>query len=340
MQQRVHVKQPAEQVLNDAAAFFTKRRAKIDQRTESGLWFGLQGAGTQDGGRVAVAPAPGGGTDVTVEADNIALVAMADNYVRELRKQAREAERQRRPEPAGTLRGGFGDLRQRLGMPAPLPPRPRPSGPPRGAGAPSEQAERTDRGERPEGYPRGERGERSERGERPERYPGGQRGDRGRRPVARPTAAPATLPVAPAAVPEEARTEAAAQEAFVISGTRHVHPDGSAPEKAPIVSPETGPQSPPGRPSPVEAPHPSFVGPESDQAESQESPPVKDSLASTPPSPEATGGVPKPEAGNAKGASPTAFAPTAAGSETSPPTTDPSVQPQPETDEGAPPRSR
>ncbi len=122
MQQQVQVSRLPDQVLDDAAAFFARRGARVWDRTGSGLRFALHGAQSGEGGRVVVAPAAGS-TTVTVEADGLSVWAMAESFVRELRKQAkgqaRDAARQARSDAAATIRGSFSELRQRLGMPAP-----------------------------------------------------------------------------------------------------------------------------------------------------------------------------------------------------------------------------
>ena len=135
MQQQIQISRRPEQVLNDAASFFAKRRAKVTDRTERGFRFGLQGSSAQDGGRVSVAPGAGGVCTVTVQADGLGVMAIAEGFVRELRKQARDqgrtAQRGQRTD-AGPMRGDFSGLRERLGMPPerPFRPAPRPAPPP------------------------------------------------------------------------------------------------------------------------------------------------------------------------------------------------------------------
>ncbi len=135
MQQQIQISRRPEQVLNDAASFFAKRRAKVTDRTERGFRFGLQGSSAQDGGRVSVAPGAGGVCTVTVQADGLGVMAIAEGFVRELRKQARDqgrtAQRGQRTD-AGPMRGDFSGLRERLGMPPERPsrPAPRPTPPP------------------------------------------------------------------------------------------------------------------------------------------------------------------------------------------------------------------
>ncbi|HEX2324805.1 MAG TPA: hypothetical protein VHQ00_05355, partial [Chloroflexota bacterium] len=126
MQQQIQTAQTPQQCLAEATAFFTRRRAKVSDRTEQGFHFGLEGTGAEDGGRVTVAPSAGGGSTVTVEADGLGVLAIAEGFVRELRKQARGAGRQDRASSVAGSSSGFADLRQRLGMPEPPPERPAP----------------------------------------------------------------------------------------------------------------------------------------------------------------------------------------------------------------------
>ena len=139
MQQQIQISRRPEQVLNDAASFFAKRRAKVTDRTERGFRFGLQGSSAQDGGRVSVAPGAGGVCTVTVQADGLGVMAIAEGFVRELRKQARDqgrtAQRGQRTD-AGPMRGDFSGLRERLGMPPERPFRPTPRPTPATATAP------------------------------------------------------------------------------------------------------------------------------------------------------------------------------------------------------------
>ena len=86
-----------------------------------------------------MAPGAGGGSTVTVEADGLGVLAIAEGFVRELRKQARGAGRQDRASSAAGASSGFADLRQRLGMPEPPPERPAPRPP----GAPRSPSRRT-----------------------------------------------------------------------------------------------------------------------------------------------------------------------------------------------------
>ena len=123
MQQQIQINQPPERILSDAASFFVRRRAKVSDRTERGLRFGLPGGAAEDAGRVTISPGPGGVSTVTVQADGLGLLAIAEGFVRELRKQARDQDRSgpRAPREGGptTMRGDFSSLRERLGMPAP-----------------------------------------------------------------------------------------------------------------------------------------------------------------------------------------------------------------------------
>lgn len=119
MQQQVQTHLPVEQVLSEASAFFTKRRAKVSGRTAQGFSFALQGS--DEGGRLRVSPAGAGasGTTVTVEAEGLGVLAIAEGYVRELRKQSRSQGRSGAGAGAGSV--ALSDLRQRLGMPEPRP---------------------------------------------------------------------------------------------------------------------------------------------------------------------------------------------------------------------------
>jgi hypothetical protein len=140
MEQQIQINQPPERVLDQAASFFAKRRARVSDRTDRGFRFGLQGGAGQDSGRVTVAPSGGGTSTVTVQADGLGVMAIAESFVRELRKQARDQGRTaQRSQLAGggtTMRGDFSGLRERLGMPpVERPPRREPAAarPPRAA---------------------------------------------------------------------------------------------------------------------------------------------------------------------------------------------------------------
>jgi hypothetical protein len=121
MQQSVQTHLSAEQLLSEASSFFSKRSAKVTDRGAQGFRFGL--SGSEETGEVRIAPT-GSGSTVTVEASGLTLLAIAEGYVRELRKQAKDASRLSRSGPSGAV--ALGDLRDRLGMPAP---RPRPQVP-------------------------------------------------------------------------------------------------------------------------------------------------------------------------------------------------------------------
>src|SRR5262249_13803154 len=101
MQQQVQVSQPRAKLLDEAAAFFSRRRAKVSERTDRGFRFGLEGSAESDGGRVSVSSGAGGTSTVTVEAEGLGVLAIAEGFVRELRKQARDAGRQGRASAAG-----------------------------------------------------------------------------------------------------------------------------------------------------------------------------------------------------------------------------------------------
>ena len=122
MQQQVQTALSAEQVLNDASSFFTKRRARVSERTSQGFKFALPGA--EDGGSLSIAPAGSGGTTVTVEVEGLGVLAIAEGYLRELRKQSKN-----QPRVPGASNVALSDLRQRLGMPEPRPRQRPPSAP-------------------------------------------------------------------------------------------------------------------------------------------------------------------------------------------------------------------
>ncbi len=113
MQQVVQTSLPAQQVLSEASSFFTKRRAKVSDRTPEGFSFTLEGS--DDGGRLRVSGTGGPATTVTVEAEGLGVLAIAEGYVRELRKASKTQGRA----AAGGGNVALSDLRQRLGMPEP-----------------------------------------------------------------------------------------------------------------------------------------------------------------------------------------------------------------------------
>jgi hypothetical protein len=132
MQQQIQSRQTAEALLSEAIVFFTRRRAKVSERSEQGFRFSLEESPEADAGRVTVTPAADGSSNVVVEAEGLGLMAIAEGYIRELRKQARDSGRQTRAGTGASVGSGFADLRQRMGMPEPPPERPaRPAGPPR-----------------------------------------------------------------------------------------------------------------------------------------------------------------------------------------------------------------
>ena len=143
MQQQVQTSLSAEQVLSEASSFFTKRRARVSDRTSEGFKFALPGA--EDGGSLRIAPGGSGGTTVTVEVEGLGVLAIAEGYVRELRKQSKN---QPRSGGGAGSNVALSDLRQRLGMPEP---RPR-QRPPSAGAAPSEPGASSEvGGARPDG---------------------------------------------------------------------------------------------------------------------------------------------------------------------------------------------
>jgi hypothetical protein len=136
MQQQIQSRQSAEALLSEAIGFFTRRRAKVSERSEQGFRFSLEESPEADAGRVTVTPASGGSSNVVVEAEGLGLMAIAEGFIRELRKQARDSGRQTRAGTGASVGSGFADLRQRMGMPEPPLERPaRPAGPPRAVAA-------------------------------------------------------------------------------------------------------------------------------------------------------------------------------------------------------------
>ena len=141
MQQQVQTALSAEQVLSEASSFFTKRRARVSDKTAQGFKFALPGA--EDGGSLSISAAGSGGTIVTIEVEGLGVQAIAEGYVRELRKQSKGQAR-----GASASNVALTDLRQRLGMPEP---RPR-QRPPSEAPSPAEHATASEvGGARPDG---------------------------------------------------------------------------------------------------------------------------------------------------------------------------------------------
>jgi hypothetical protein len=114
MQQQVQTALSAAQVLSEASSFFTKRRARVTDKTDRGFKFALPGA--EDGGSLSISPAGAGGTTVTIEVEGLGVQAIAEGYVRELRKHSKSQAR-----AGGGSNVPLSDLRQRLGMPEPRP---------------------------------------------------------------------------------------------------------------------------------------------------------------------------------------------------------------------------
>lgn len=291
MQQQIEVHQSPSRLLDEAATFFTKRRAKVTARTEQGFHFGLEGSDEREGGRITVSSRSTSSTTVTVEADGLGVMAMAESFVRDLRKQTRDAGRQGRNVGVGAARGGFGDLRERLGMPqeAARPATARASQPeelvlaPLGSPAvePPEQLSHAEDAAMPAMTP----------------------------PAMTPNVGAAAAPPVPAAPPDEwplshqASGVDRAMEATEAIERRPLveRPDGPTPVEAPAVAPEVGPHSPPAGDAAVVAAHAAFVGPDVTpeasaltSAHDSVPPPVADALATTPPSAESLGGVPDP----------------------------------------------
>ncbi|NDF39999.1 MAG: hypothetical protein EB140_13885, partial [Proteobacteria bacterium] len=142
MAQQLRLNQTPDQALASFGNLLRQRGAKIVGREPGSLRFGL----TDDAaGSVQVTAHADGGANLTVEATSLALIAIVDGVVRELRRAPKGASAAP-ASPSTSPRGmnvGFSNLRERLGMPPPEPapaeegapdgaPRqftPRPSGP-------------------------------------------------------------------------------------------------------------------------------------------------------------------------------------------------------------------
>ncbi|HEV2125177.1 MAG TPA: hypothetical protein VGW38_20700 [Chloroflexota bacterium] len=302
MQQQIQTNQSAEQVLNDAASFFSKRRAKILERGAHGFRFGLPGS--SGSGSITVDRASGASaTTVTVEAEDLSIMAIAEGFVRELRKQARDAGRQAKAGATNTV--ALSDLRQRLGMPEP---RVRPVARPGQPGQP---------GQRPPGAPAGASAETSisdpgvaaaeaQTAPTPAGPPPAM-SNAAQANMPSVTGAPMTLsaeagpptesPLAGSVVPPGGGGESPIPGASAGPGALSVQataPDGPAPIEAAQVTPEGGPQSAPTGQAAVEAAHPSFEGPvPSSEQRVGTTDPASGASAGAFASAEQTGGVPQ-----------------------------------------------
>lgn len=294
MQQQIQINQPAQQFLAEAAAYFARRRAKVTDRTDQGFRFGFEGSEAQEGGRVTVAPSAGAASAVTVEAEGLGVMAIAEGFIRELRKQARDAGRQGRGNGGTNVGSGFSDLRQRLGMPeAPLaaPPRPpasrpdrplSPSGPPPGSPMPGATAIEGAGSALPLGV--ASSGE-SNGGAGASGESETDAADQGAEAAARPTAVGADA--TPAVVPQEADPAGSAVSAAAAVSEMH---HNSA------VMPPAGtgaPASDPAGPGAAPLPHRDMATSAGDAAATTSQAPGHESLTSSPPTAEQLGGVPE-----------------------------------------------
>gem|GEM_PF-3369781 len=307
MQQQVQTHLSAEQVLSEATSFFSKRRARISDRSNDGCSFSLQGS--EESGRVGIAKASGAGSSagpgciVTVEAEGVTILAIAEGFVRELRKQSKSQPRSASGAAGNT---GFGDLRQRLGMPEPpRAPRPQPQAPatqPMTTGTPT-QADATQLQATPSPV-------QEPRPQVPEPPPSSVPDPQPSLvstprppstlsplpPPPPPSSSPVRLPRPGPVPPPPPGSMMALPPGPVppppLGGQGTVRPDGPEPTEAASVSPTAGPKGAPAPGAAVEGAHASFTGPqESDQTSSATASPANEG-SNTPPSAEALGGVP------------------------------------------------
>lgn len=291
MQQQIQINQPAQQLLAEAAAYFARRRARVTDRTDQGFRFGFEGSEAQEGGRVTVAPSAGAASAVTVEAEGLGVMAIAEGFIRELRKQARDAGRQGRGNGGTNVGSGFSDLRQRLGMPQappaalPRPPASRPDrpllpgGPPPGRPMSALVAAASESGDAAPPSGASEVGASAS----------GQRetdgADHGAEASARPTAAGADA--SPAVVPQAADPAGSAVSAAAAVSEMH-HDSATMPPA------ETGaPASDPAGAGAAPLPHRDLATSAADAAATTGQAPGHESLTSSPPTAEQLGGVPE-----------------------------------------------
>ncbi len=120
MAQQLRLNQTPDQALASFGNLLRQRGAKIVGREPGSLRFGLTDDPT---GSVQVTAHADGGASLTVEATSLALIAIVDGVVRELRRAPRGASATpatRSASPRG-MNVGFSNLRERLGMPPPEP---------------------------------------------------------------------------------------------------------------------------------------------------------------------------------------------------------------------------
>ena len=119
---------PPNEIIDEAARFFTQRRIKVIARSKSSLRFALSTAHEAEAGQVKAVREATGQTRVSVETGGLSVWHIAESYVRDLRKQARSGARSRRHRRAASttrLTGASLDsLGSVLGMEPPRPQRP------------------------------------------------------------------------------------------------------------------------------------------------------------------------------------------------------------------------
>ncbi len=119
---------PPNEIIDEAARFFTQRRLKVIARTRSSLRFALSAAHEAEAGQVKAIREATGQTRVSVETGGLSVWHVAESYIRDLRKQSRSGERsRRRRRAAGTTRltgASLDSLGSALGMEPSRPPQP------------------------------------------------------------------------------------------------------------------------------------------------------------------------------------------------------------------------
>ena len=119
---------PPNEIIDEAARFFTQRRIKVIGRSKNSLRFALSAAHAAEAGQVKAVREATGQTRVSVETGGLSVWHIAESYIRDLRKQSRSGARsRRRRRAAGTTRltgASLDSLGSALGMEPPRPQRP------------------------------------------------------------------------------------------------------------------------------------------------------------------------------------------------------------------------
>ena len=120
MGQDVLSSKPVSEVIEEASRFFTQRRLKVIEKTNSSLRFALSEGHEGEAGQVKVVRESAGETRVYVDTGGLTVWHVAEAYLRELRKQFRStgrALRRRRAVGSTKLRAAsLGSLGDALGM--------------------------------------------------------------------------------------------------------------------------------------------------------------------------------------------------------------------------------